>query len=91
MIERENLKEVISKEELSSRIAEIGAEISNAYYLESVVFIVVLNGSFIFASDLIRAVDIECEVDFIKVASYSGMKSEGKINFEKDLSTEIAG
>ena len=49
MIERENLKEVISKEELCSRIAEIGAEISNAYNLESVVFIVVLNGSFIFA------------------------------------------
>ena len=91
MIERENLKEVISKEELSSRIAEIGAEISSTYNLESVVFIVVLNGSFIFASDLIRAVDIECEVDFIKVASYSGMKSVGKINFEKDLSTEIAG
>ena len=85
MIERENLKEVISKEELSSRIAEIGAEISSAYNLESVVFIVVLNGSFIFASDLIRAVDIECEVDFIKVTSYSGMKSEGKINFEKDI------
>ena len=91
MIERENLKEVISKEELSSRIAEIGAEISNTYNLESVVFIVILNGSFIFASDLIRAVDIECEVDFIKVTSYSGMKSEGKINFEKDISTEIAG
>ena len=90
MIERENLKEVISKEELRSRIAEIGAEISNTYNLESVVFVVVLNGGFIFASDLIRAVDIECEVDFIKVASYSGMKSEGKINFEKDLSTEKA-
>ena len=55
MIERENLKEVISKQELRSRIAEIGAEISSAYNLESVVFIVVLNGSFIFASDLIRA------------------------------------
>ena len=91
MIERENLKEVISKEDLSSRIAAIGAEISSAYYLESVVFIVVLNGGFIFASDLIRAIDIECEVDFIKVTSYSGMKSEGKINFEKDISTEITG
>ena len=49
MIERENLKEVISKEELRSRIAEIGAERSNTYNLESVVFIVVLNGGVIFA------------------------------------------
>ena len=71
MIERENLKEVISKEELSSRITEIGSEISNTYNLESVVFIVVLNGSFIFASDLIRAMEIDCEVDLIKVASYN--------------------
>ena len=43
MIEPKNLKEVISKEELSSRITEIGAEISDSYSLESVVFIVILN------------------------------------------------
>src|SRR5262249_16296791 len=43
-------------------------------------FLAVLNGSFLFAADLLRKVKIECEISFIKVSSYSGTASTGKIN-----------
>jgi len=86
-----NLKELISKEELATRVLQIAYEISENYKTEPVLFIIVLNGSFIFASDLIRAMEIDCEVDFIKVASYAGDQSTGKIKFEKDLSSDISG
>jgi len=91
MTESTNLKELISKEELDSRVLQIASEISENYKTEPVLFIIVLNGSFIFASDLIRAMEIDCEVDFIKVASYTGDQSTGKIKFEKDLSSDISG
>ena len=91
MTDSTNLKELISKEELASRVLEIASEISENYKTEPVLFIIVLNGSFIFASDLIRAMEIDCEVDFIKVASYTGDQSTGKIKFEKDLSSDISG
>ncbi len=91
MTDSTNLKELISKEELASRVLQIASEISENYKTEPVLFIIVLNGSFIFASDLIRAMEIDCEVDFIKVASYVGDKSTGNIKFEKDLSSDISG
>jgi len=91
MTDSTNLKELISKEELASRVLQIASEISENYKTEPVLFIIVLNGSFIFASDLIRAMEIDCEVDFIKVASYAGDQSTGKIKFEKDLSSDISG
>ena len=91
MTDSTNLKELISKEELASRVLEIASEISENYKTEPVLFIIVLNGSFIFASDLIRAMEVDCEVDFIKVASYTGDQSTGKIKFEKDLSSDISG
>jgi len=91
MIESKKLIELISKEEIDSRVIQIASQISEKYKAEPVIFIVVLNGSFIFASDLIRSTEIDCEVDFIKVASYNGKQSTGKIKFEKDLSSDISG
>ncbi len=91
MIESKKLIELISKEEIDFRVIEIASQISEKYKAEPVIFIVVLNGSFIFASDLIRSTEIDCEVDFIKVASYNGKQSTGKIKFEKDLSSDISG
>jgi hypoxanthine phosphoribosyltransferase len=69
----------------------MGLEISSFYKDEPVIFIVVLNGALIFASDLIRAVRVECKIDFVKVSSYNGTVAEEKIKFEKDLSLDIAG
>ena len=63
------LVEVISPDSLQSRIHKIGEEISNYYENKIPIIIGVLNGSFLFMADLVRNLDIEFEVDFIKINS----------------------
>ena len=91
MSEQNNLKELISQADLKIRIKEIAKEISLDYQNDSVVFVIVLSGGFIFGSDLIRSVDLECEVDFVKVSSYKGTLPNNDIKLEKDLSINVAG
>ena len=91
MSDSHNLIELISKSDISARIKEIGLDISSFYKNESVIVIIVLNGAIIFASDLIRALTVDCKLDSVKVSSYSGISSSGKIEFEKDLALDING
>ena len=91
MDDSHNLIELISQSDISAKVKKMGKEISSFYKGESVVFVVILNGAIIFAADLFRAVSIECKLDFVKVSSYKGTKSEGKIRFEKDLTLDISG
>ena len=91
MSEQNNLIELISQADLRIRIKEIAKEISLDYQNDSVVFVIVLNGGFIFGSDLIRSVDLECELDFVKVSSYKGTLPNNDIKLEKDLSINVAG
>ncbi|MFL3051948.1 MAG: hypoxanthine phosphoribosyltransferase [Candidatus Neomarinimicrobiota bacterium] len=91
MSDSHNLIELISESDISARIKEIGLDISSFYKNESVIVIIVLNGAVIFASDLIRALSIDCKLDSVKVSSYSGISSSGKIEFEKDLALDING
>ena len=86
-----NLIELISESDILAKVKKMGLDISSFYEGESVVFVVILNGAIIFAADLFRAVSIECKLDFVKVSSYKGTKSEGKIRFEKDLTLDISG
>ena len=80
---------VISDKDIQNRINEIGRELSVKFKDEVPIFIGILNGSFIFMADLIRALDIDCEIDFIKLASYKGSESTGTVRLLKDISAEI--
>ena len=91
MSESHNLIELISKTEISDRVEKIASDISASFKNETVIFVVVLNGAIFFASDLARAVSIDCKLDFIKVSSYTGTKSDGKVKLEKDLSLDVNG
>ena len=91
MSDSHNLIELISKSDISARVKKMGLEISSFYKDDSVVFVVILNGAIIFAADLIRTVNIECKLDFVKVSSYKGTKSERNIRFEKDITLDVAG
>jgi hypoxanthine phosphoribosyltransferase len=79
----------LSEPVIQQRVKELAAMISKDYAGERVLFIGILNGSFIFAADLFRYLSIEAELCFIKLASYKGMKSSGKvvttIGLEEDL------
>ena len=91
MTKRANLKILFNKAQIERRINEIGFSISKNFAGEIPIFICVLNGSFIFFADLIRSISINCEIDFIKVSSYQGKKTTGKITLEKDISSDIKG
>ena len=74
---------------IQKRVKEIATAINKEYAGKKPLFIAILNGSFMFASDLFKNLDIEAELCFIKLASYKGMKSSGKvvtsIGLEEDL------
>lgn len=70
----------ISAHSLKKRIAELGLEISKNHEGNTPVLLGVLNGCFVFMSDLAKMINIPVEVSFIKIASYSGTASTGKVN-----------
>lgn len=83
------LSTYLSKDDITFRIEEIAGQLSNSFCDEIPVFIGILNGSFVFLADLIRQVNFECEIDFMKVASYVGEKSIGEIRLDKDINIDI--
>ena len=62
----------IPEAKIMQRVAEVAARISADLQNEHPLFLAVLNGSFVFAADLLRGIDIPCEISFIRVSSYKG-------------------
>lgn len=81
---------LLSEEQLRERISEIGKSISKDFAGKEPVFVGVLKGSFMFVADLMRSVDLPCEMDFMVVSSY-GNKSvtTGAVTIYKDLNCDI--
>lgn len=69
----------ISPAQIEARIAEMATEMAERYAGQQPIILGVLNGAFIFAADLIRATTFESVISFIKLSSYRGMKSSGKV------------
>ncbi len=79
----------LSKDKINARIKEIARQLSNEFSKDYPIIIGVLNGSFIFLADLVRLFDFDCEIDFVKVNSYIGKESSGKVKLDQDLSIDI--
>lgn len=69
----------ITSQEIEEQVARIAAEINRDYEGKKPLFIAILNGAFIFAADLFKHLTVEAEICFIKLASYKGVKSTGKV------------
>jgi hypoxanthine phosphoribosyltransferase len=83
---------IVQADDLQHRIRELGAEISRDYADKDLLLIGVLKGAVFFLSDLMRQIEIPCEVDFMAVASYgSSTDSSGVVRILKDLDTAIEG
>lgn len=81
---------LISEEELQAKIREAGAEISREYAGKPLLLVGILNGVFVFLSDLCRAITIPCETAFLCVKSYhGGTVSSGQVNLVMDLMQDI--
>lgn len=92
MIDKKKLNLYISSKDIRTRVKQIAKEIRIEYKEKEPVFIGILNGAFIFMSDLIREVNIDCEIDFYKLSSYGDQKiSSGQVKSLKNLNCDIQG
>lgn len=81
----------ISARALKRQIKLVAEKINRDYEGQEPVFLAVLNGSFIFAADLLREIDLPCEISFVKLASYEGTSSTGSIREVIGLNIDITG
>ncbi len=81
----------IPEAEIKKHVSRVAAEITRDMDGKKPMFLPVLNGAFVFAADLLREIPIECEVSFIKLASYQGTNSTGQIREVIGLATDITG
>ena len=82
----------LTEEKIQKRIKKLGKQISEDYVGKVPVFIGVLNGAFLFLSDLIKNISIDCEIDFFKLSSYGDEKiSSGNVTLIKELNCEVEG
>lgn len=85
-----NYRLLISEQQIQKRIAEMGRDICKDFKGEKPILIGVLNGGFIFLADLIRNIDTDLEIDFIRISSYGDAReSTGHIKVLKPLSADI--
>lgn len=70
--------EFISAEDIQTKIQELASAINASYAGKTPVFLPVLNGSFMFAADLLKNISIPCRVSFVKISSYEGLSSTGQ-------------
>lgn len=82
---------LIDAETIGAKVRELGAQITADYADQELVVIPVLKGSFVFAADLTRAIDLPLKVDFFGVRSYDGTESSGVVETTLDLSKPIQG
>ena len=78
-IKDKTFKTSITEEEIKKQVKAVAQQISKDMEGKNPLFLAVLNGSFIFAADLMREMTIPCEISFVKLASYQGTTSTGKI------------
>ena len=83
---------LVSSEELRRRVAELGAQISEEYAGRDLFMVGVLKGAVLFLADLMRSINVPCEIDFMAVSSYgSQTDSSGVVRILKDLDASIEG
>jgi len=69
----------LGEAEIEEQVKRVAAEINRDYEGKKPLFIAILNGAFIFAADLFKRINLEAEISFIKLASYKGIKTSGRV------------
>ncbi len=82
---------MISEEEIKRRVKELAAQISKDMAGKNPLLLAVLNGSFVFAADLMREITIESEISFVKLASYQGTTSTGTVKEVIGINENLSG
>lgn len=83
---------LITETELQDIVSDLGKQITADYAGKNLLLVGILKGSVVFMSDLMRSIDLDCNMDFMRVSSYgAGTSSTGKINIELDLRRSVKG
>ncbi|UCC12753.1 MAG: hypoxanthine phosphoribosyltransferase [candidate division WOR-3 bacterium] len=85
------MKILIEKNKIDDTVKNLGTRISRDYADKNPVMVGVLKGAFMFMADLLRSIDIPCEVDFLSIQSYNGKSSSGVVRLLSDLTVDITG
>lgn len=88
-----DFKEILfTKDQIGAMVKSLGEKITNDFKDKNVLVLGLLKGSFIFMADLVRAIKLPCEIDFMAVSSYGkGTESLGRVQIVKDISEPILG
>lgn len=81
----------LKEEDIQKEIKRVAAEINRDYAGKEPLFLCVLNGSFMFAADLLKDVNVPCNVSFVKVSSYQGTDTTGKVKELMGLQEDVEG
>lgn len=90
-IKDKTFKVSIPEEEILKKVKAVADKISKDMEGKNPLLLAVLNGSFIFAADLMRMISIPCEISFVKLASYQGITSTGKIKEVIGINEDLTG
>ena len=89
---KNDMKQILlSEEQIQSKVKELAKILSEEYADKDPVFVGVLKGVVMFFADMIRNIDIPCQIDFMSISSYSGTTTTGKAEVRKDISVDIKG
>lgn len=84
-------KMFLPEEKIKARVAEVARQIAADWGDKKPLLLAVLNGSFVFAADLMRGIDAPCEIAFVRMASYQGTKSTGRVKELIGLTEDVEG
>ena len=82
---------LVSEEQIRNKVEEFAAILSEEYADKDPVFVGVLKGVVIFFADMVRKINIPCEIDFMWISSYQGAESTGKMIVKRDVSVDLKG
>ncbi len=90
-IKDKTFKTSIAEADIQQRIKEVAAQINHDMADKNPLFLSVLNGAFVFTADLLREITIPCEVSFVKLSSYQGIMSTGKVREVLGINEDLTG
>ena len=90
-MENNILKVLLTEEQIKTRIAELGKQLSEEYAGKDPIFVGVLKGVVIFYADMVRQITVPCQFDFMWISSYQGTNSTGNMVLRRDVSADIKG
>ena len=89
---RENMEKIMfTEEQIQAKVKELAAELSRDYAGKDPIFVGVMKGVVMFFADMVKRIDIPCQIDFMWISSYAGTSSTGKMQVRRDVSADLKG